>query len=349
VTLLLSRDRMPRLFGYPGEVPVMPIWMRAADRLRRALTPIRPIRTGTAAYDEHIEQERAHYRELYEGPQADRERLMEPSTQVWDDIHARAAGRIRAKSGEEMDGHIVSRLRGISNPRLLSLGCGPGGVELAIAREARHARLLGLDVNEQLLELGRASAAAEGLSVEFAAADLNQADLPHAEFDIVFCHASLHHILELERLFAGIKKALKPGGELIVMDVMTRNGYLMWPETKQLARAIFATLPERLRVNHTAYPQKYADSEIWERDTRKAGMECVRSEDIVPLLRNHFEERVFVPLLSLCRRFFDSMYGPNYNLDRPLDSAIVEWIWQLDCDSLDTGRLRPETFFGIYG
>jgi hypothetical protein len=42
------------------------------------------------------------------------------------------------------------------------------------------------------------------------------------------------------------------------------------------------------------------------------------------------------------------MYGPNYDLSRPLDRAIVDWLWALDCESLDRGELAPETFFGIY-
>jgi hypothetical protein len=78
-------------------------------------------------------------------------------------------------------------------------------------------------------------------------------------------------------------------------------------------------------------------------------MECVRSEDIVPLLAASFTVRHFVPLLSLGRRFFDLMYGPNYDLERPLDRAVFDWIWELDCESIDEGRLRPETFFGVYG
>lgn len=39
---------------------------------------------------------------------------------------------------------------------------------------------------------------------------------------------------------------------------------------------------------------------------------------------------------------------PNYNLERGLDRAILDWIWELDCDYLDTGGLKPETLLGIY-
>jgi hypothetical protein len=132
------------------------------------------------------------------------------------------------------------------------------------------------------------------------------------------------------------------------MDIITPSGYQMRPETRKLAQAIFATLPERLRVNHRAYSKPRADVELWAQDTRDAGMECIRSGDIVPLLRANFREVHYVALHALARRFFDLMYGPNYDLARPLDQAIFNWIWELDCDALDSGRLEPESFFGVY-
>ena len=42
------------------------------------------------------------------------------------------------------------------------------------------------------------------------------------------------------------------------------------------------------------------------------------------------------------------MYGPNYELDKPLDKAIFDWIWALDRHYIESGALPPETFFGIY-
>ena len=113
--------------------------------------PGAPLRTGTRAYNQHIEEEIAHYRELYEGPKGDRARLMETSTQAWDEVHNRAAERIEALTGHTMEGHILARLKSTPNARLLSLGCGPGGVELTLAREAPDAHFLGLDVNAELL------------------------------------------------------------------------------------------------------------------------------------------------------------------------------------------------------
>jgi ubiquinone/menaquinone biosynthesis C-methylase UbiE len=310
-------------------------------RLRNAGSRIRP---GARGYDRHVAEEIEHYTDTFDGDP----RLIEPAPPVWEEVQRRAGELIRAKTGDDLFGHLVRRLTARAGVRLLSLGSGPGGVELALAREAPAARIACMDLNAELLDRGRRQAAGEGLAVEFEAADLNVVALPAGAFDVVFCHASLHHLVELERLFEQIRRALAPGGELIVVEVITRNGYRMWPETKRLVDTIWATLPERYRVNHTAYPGQWVDKRIWESDTSLAGMECARSEEILPLLRKHFREEVFVAYLALCRRFFDTMYGPNYDPLRPLDRAILDWIWQLDCQYLETGRLRGETMFGVY-
>lgn len=318
-----------------------------ARRLRHAVTFGR-LRPGTAAYDRHARAEMEHYNRLYSGDQAARERLVEPVPPSWVEIQRLAAEHIREASGNDITGHVLARLRGRKRPRLLSLGCGPGGVELVFAREVPDAEYVCLDFNPDLLALGRERAAAEGLTLRFEQADLNTVALPSGEFDVVFCHAALHHLLALERLAAEIRRALRPGGELIAVDVIARSGYRMWPETRRVARAVFAALPEPYRLNHTAYPEKRVDKRIWEADTRAAGMECARSEEILPVLDRAFTRETFVPYLALSRRFFDTMYGPNYDLARPLDAAILRWIWELDCHRLASGALRPESFFGVF-
>ena len=302
------------------------------------------LRVGSRHYRRRVEQEQEHYGEVHESSD-----LCEPSPPVWNEIGDRVQELIRRRTGDNVLGHVVSRLRSREGARMVSLGSGACGVELEIARRAPGADVLCMDINPALLERGRQAAEAEGLRLRSAEADLNTVELPRAEFDVIFCHASLHHVLELERLIAQMRDALRPGGALVVVDVITRRGYRMWPETRKAVQALFDTLPARYRLNHTAYlPEKAVDRKIWDTDTRSEGMECLRSDQIVPLLERAFQVRARVDSHSICRRFFDTMYGPNYDLARPLDRAIVDWLWDLDRYYLETGALRPETFFGVY-
>ena len=50
----------------------------------------------------------------------------------------------------------------------------------------------------------------------------------------------------------------------------------------------------------------------------------------------------------IARRFFDTKFGPNYDLREPLDLAIFNFIMQFDRYYLAAEILEPETFFGAY-
>lgn len=276
------------------------------------------------------------------------ETLLEPAPSSWDEVQARVASLIRSATGNDMPGHIVTRLTARPGVRMLSLGSGPGGLEFSFSEGAPGAHITCMDINPALIDIGRQRVRELGRDMRFEVADLNTVVLPPNEFDLVFCHASLHHIIELERLAEQIKRTLRPGGELITVDVVTCNGYRMWPETREVVRALWRVLPERFRINHTAYPEPRVDGEIWEMDTSAGSMECIRSEDILPILTQAFKTVHFVPFLSIGRRFLDTMYGPNYNLAAPLDKALSDWIWELDSHYIQSAQLRPETFFGVY-
>lgn len=319
---------------------------RARAAVARSRLLLRGIpRPGSRAYDSHADAEREHYNQVFA---ADREKLIEPVPESWIEVQRRASDYIRARTGNDITGHLLARLRARPNTRMLSLGSGPGGIELMLAREIPAAEYVCIDFNPELLSLGAERAEEEGLPVRFDGADLNSIRLPQDQFDLILCHASLHHVVELEWLAAQMKTALRAGGELVVVDVVTRNGYRMWPETRRAVAAIWKTLPERYRLNHTAYAEKRIDRKLWESDTRVSGMECARSEDVLPVLSHYFKAEILVPYLSLSRRFFDTMYGPNYDLGRQLDRAILSWIWELDCASLEHRTLRGESVFAVY-
>ncbi len=305
------------------------------------------LRYGSNAYRRREAQELEHFSAAHSGSYDDKG--MEPAPQVWEEMQERAASLIRRATGHDIVGYLVDRARIREDARMLSLGSGPGGLEFLVSRQAPSLAIHCLDLNPQLLEAGRRRAAMEELRIEFGRADLNDVELPENEYDIIFCHASLHHVLEIESLAARMRRALRQNGELVVVDLLTRDGYRMWPENRNLAQRIWKTLPERYRLNHTGYyPEKRLDREIWEQDTRSSGMECLRPEAVLPALRDHFTPVHYVSYFGLCRRFFDPMYGPNYDLSRPLDRAIVDWIWELDCHLVQNRQLRPETFFGAF-
>jgi SAM-dependent methyltransferase len=164
--------------------------------------------------------------------------------------------------------------------RGLSLGCGDGALERDVRRKGICESVVGIDISDDALRLAREHAAAEGLdAISYRRGDLNHITLPHANFDIVFFHQSLHHVVALEHCLEQVAAALRPGGVLYVDEYVgpTRTD---WNEA-MLAHAnrIYRSLPGELRnVASVMFPIEEDDPS-----------EAVRSSEIVPQLQARFD------------------------------------------------------------
>jgi len=267
---------------------------------------------------------------------------------AWSEAENRASALIRRLTGKTLSDHLLAALSARPGVQMLALGAGAGGVAVELLPHAPDAGLACIDSNAEWLQPGRQRARELAVDARFAAVDLDTIELEPRAFDLICCHAALYRVIELERMADQIQRALRPGGSFVVVDVVTRNGHAMWGETREVVQAIWKTLPAKFRLNHTAYTVPLIDDVIWEPDPLPSGVKTARPEDILPVIERRFSTEHFIPYYSLCRRFFDSMYGPNYDMAAPLDRAIFNWIWQLDRHYIEAKRLRPETFFAIY-
>ena len=104
---------------------------------------------------------------------------------------------------------MLPAMRGL---RVVDLGCGFGWF-CRFAREAGAARVLGLDVSENML--ARARATSPDTAVTYERADLDRLVLPPGSFDLVYSSLALHYLENLDALFAEAHRALVPGGHLV--------------------------------------------------------------------------------------------------------------------------------------
>jgi SAM-dependent methyltransferase len=101
---------------------------------------------------------------------------------------------------------VVEMLAPRSGERILDLGCGDGVLTEKLA--AAGARVVGVDSSPEMAAAGRT----RGLDVRV----IDGTRLPfEAEFDAVFSNAALHWMKDLERVVAGVWKALAAGGRFI--------------------------------------------------------------------------------------------------------------------------------------
>jgi 2-polyprenyl-3-methyl-5-hydroxy-6-metoxy-1,4-benzoquinol methylase len=106
--------------------------------------------------------------------------------------------------------HSASLLTRFAKPiKALSIGCGFGIIERRLRRNDFCQLIHGVDVAENAVESARKTAQAEGLDgLTYEVTALNDAKFPPETYDVVYAHASLHHIFQLEHLLDEIKRTL---------------------------------------------------------------------------------------------------------------------------------------------
>ena len=101
----------------------------------------------------------------------------------------------------------------------LEIGCGTGAFARLLAE--RCMRVVALDLSSEMIRVGR-SRSGKFDNLEFQMADAMTWDFPQSHFDFICSIATLHHLQQREMLVK-IKDALKPGGILVVLDLVESN------------------------------------------------------------------------------------------------------------------------------
>jgi len=122
--------------------------------------------------------------------------------------------------GAETTDNLTSRLTGFLKPgvRVLDVGSGIGGAAFHLV-EKYGAKVVGIDLAEEMIAVGHDRAKAAGMSdkVEFILGDVLATDFPE-KFDLVWSRDAFMHIPDKARLFAKLYSLLAPGGKIIITD-----------------------------------------------------------------------------------------------------------------------------------
>jgi ubiquinone/menaquinone biosynthesis C-methylase UbiE len=107
-------------------------------------------------------------------------------------------------------------------PEALDIGCGTGAFSRVLAKSAE--RVLALDLSPNMIRVAE-ERSAQFPNIEFQVADVLALELPAERFDCIATIATLHH-LPLAEVLPKIKRLLKVGGVLLVLDLFQAEGLL---------------------------------------------------------------------------------------------------------------------------
>src|SRR6201991_5020983 len=98
--------------------------------------------------------------------------------------------------------------------RSLEIGAGTGYFSLNLLQTGVVRAATCTDISPGMLATLQHNAETLGLDVETVACDAAELPFDDESFDLVFGHAVLHHLPDLDRAFAEFHRVLKPGGTL---------------------------------------------------------------------------------------------------------------------------------------
>jgi SAM-dependent methyltransferase len=135
--------------------------------------------------------------------------------------------------------------------RVLDVGCGLGAAARHLA-DAYDVSVSGIDLTPECVRVARRLTERAGLSprVTFHAGNALSAPFATATFDRVWLQHVLMNVADKARLFAELRRLLKPGGRLVMHEVVASDANhltypLPWARTPATS---FPPTPERLEI-----------------------------------------------------------------------------------------------------
>ncbi|HVG44779.1 MAG TPA: class I SAM-dependent methyltransferase, partial [Longimicrobium sp.] len=171
----------------------------------------------------------------------------------WAAYNARSLALLRPFVTEAELGDVLDLACGTANllPRLEEWG-------------ARVRRYTGADVSREMLRAARPKVDASSIPATLEAADAAALPFPDASFDTVVSASALHDLPAPERALAEVRRVLRPGGRLLLLD---------WSRGRLTMRALNVVL----RLSGDSFRRMYSLVEV-QTMLAAAGFRVVRSE-----------------------------------------------------------------------
>jgi ubiquinone/menaquinone biosynthesis C-methylase UbiE len=134
-------------------------------------------------------------------------------TQTWTD-------HVLERALTDLDPLIPNRRP--SYPVVIDVGVGWGRSLQKLNERFRPQRLIGMDVDPQMLEASGREAAAAGVRAEFLHCSASKIKLPDNSVDLLFCHQTFHHLIDQEDAIREFFRVLKPGGVMLFAESTRR-------------------------------------------------------------------------------------------------------------------------------
>ena len=114
----------------------------------------------------------------------------------------------------------IQQLLDLKPKRILDVATGTADVAIMASGILKPEKIIGIDISDGMLEIGRQKIAKQGLNgiIELLNGDSETINFGDATFDAVTVAFGVRNFQHLEKGLSEIKRVLKPGGKLVVLE-----------------------------------------------------------------------------------------------------------------------------------
>ena len=154
------------------------------------------------------------------------------------------------------------KLKDLNPQTILDVATGTGDLAIKAFKLLKPKLILGIDISEGMMEIGRQKVAAKGLSeqIKFEWQDCSSLQLGPETFDAVMMAFGIRNFENTDIALQNILNVLRPGGKLMILELSTPGHFPMKQAYYVYSRFIIPTIGRNIAKNKDAY--KYLPKSI---------------------------------------------------------------------------------------
>lgn len=193
--------------------------------------------------------------------------------------------------------YALNKLKPFSPKIILDIATGTGDFAIQAAKMLQPQKLVGADISEGMMEVGRKKTQALGLSdiIAFSKEDCMKLSFADNTFDAVTAAFGIRNFLDLDRGLCEMHRVLKKGGHLCIVELTTPVHFPMKQLFKIYSHTILPVYGRLISGDQTAYSYLTATIEAFPQGERMVDI----------LSKAGFEEASFKRLtFGICTMYF---------------------------------------------
>lgn len=178
----------------------------------------------------------------------------------------------------------IHTLRPYHPQQILDIATGTGDFAILACRELQPQSLIGADISEGMMEVGREKVQQAGLAdkVSFAREDCTALSFADATFDAVTVAFGVRNFEHLDIALGEMCRVLRPNGHLVILELSTPDRFPMKQLFTLYSKVVMPLIGKLISKDNSAYTylpksiRAFPQGEVMQRSIRNAGFSQVR-------------------------------------------------------------------------